>query len=74
MLLLIFLMDGARTDLRTHVVLGNVLWRNGSARIPKALFLSYCAYEPLIQLTGSDTLRAWPKFEGFSGVMAEKTS
>ena len=43
-------------------------------RRPKALFLSYFTYAPLIQLNRSDTLRDLPNFEGLSGFVENKTS
>ena len=55
-------------------MLGKFSWVKGAVRTPKALFLSYCEYATLPQFTGFGPLRACPKFEGFSGVVVEKTS
>ena len=50
MLLVIFLMDGARTEQRNRVVLVRLSRGKVSARIPKAIF-SYIENLPLIKLT-----------------------
>ena len=65
-------MDGDKTYHRKRFVLGKLECVKGELRIPKVQFLSYCEKSPLIQLTQSGPLRAWPKLEVFSGVMVEK--
>ena len=67
-------MAGDETDRRTRVVLVKLAWGKGAVRRNKYLLLSYCAKAPLIQLTWSGPLRAWPKLEVFSGLMVGKTS
>ena len=69
----IFLMDWPRTDQRNLVVIGRLAWGKGAVRRPKALFLSYFAKSPLIRLTRSGPLRAWPKFECYKGVVVQNT-
>ena len=65
---------GPEQKLRTWIVIGKFSQVKVLVNIPKALFLLYCAKAPLIQLTRSGPLRAWPKIEGFSGVVVENTS
>ena len=65
-------MAGAKTDRRIRVVLVKLAQVKGTSRKPKDLFLSYCEKALLIQFTWLDSLRAWPKIEGLSGVMVEK--
>ena len=44
-------------------MLGVLARVNGSVRIPKGLFLSYCGILSLIQFTWSGPLRYWNKLE-----------
>ena len=67
-------MDGARTYLRTQVVLGRLERVNRAARRPKALFLLYFEKTPLIQLTRSGPLSAWSNFERFTWLVLDNTS
>ena len=61
----IHLMSGSRTEWNIWVVLGKFSRGKGAVRIPKALFLPYCAKAPLIQFTRSDPLIACPKLKRF---------
>ena len=65
MLSVIFLMAEARAYQRTRVVFGKFAWRKGSLMRPKALFLTYYANAPLIQLILLGPLKSRTKFEVF---------
>ena len=67
-------MAGSKTYQRTRDVLIKFSWVNETLRMPKALFLSYCARAHLIQLIRSVPLRYWPKLEGLSGIILENNS
>ena len=67
----IYLVVGARTEHSYWVVIVMLAWIKGSLRIQKQLIFSYFAYAPLIQLTQTRPLMAWPKLKGSIGVVVE---
>ena len=62
-------MAGAKKDQRKRFLLSKLAQGKGEVRKPKALLLSYCTKELLIQFTRLGPFRDWPKLQGFSGMM-----
>ena len=66
-------MSGAKTDCRNRVVIVRLERVKVAVRISKALFFSYFEKAHLIQLTRLGPLMAWPKIEGYTGVLVDQT-